>query len=124
MQSPHAKTGVSAFRLSRRAAVRAGALGLLGGLGMGDLARLKASPDAGSALPAAGAKSVIYVFLSGGLAQHESFAMKPDAPIENRVEFNTIPTKTAGIQICEHLPKLAKISNKWALVRSLTHRHN
>ena len=60
-------------RFSRRAAVRAGALGLLGGLGMGDLARLKASPDTGSTLPTAGAKSVIYVFLSGGLAQHESF---------------------------------------------------
>ena len=124
MQSPCSKTGVSALRFSRRAAVRAGALGLLGGLGMGDLARLKASPDTGTALPIAGAKSVIYVFLSGGLAQHESFDMKPDAPIENRGEFNPIPTKTAGIQICEHLPKLAKISNKWALVRSLTHRHN
>ena len=97
---------------------------MLGGLGMGDLARLKASPDTGSTLSAAGAKSVIYVFLSGGLAQHESFDMKPDAPIENRGEFNPIPTKTAGIQICEHLPKLANISNKWALVRSLTHRHN
>jgi hypothetical protein len=117
-------SGISPTDSSRRAVIRAGALGLLGGLGMGDLARLKASPKIGSALPTAGAKSVIYVFLSGGLAQHESFDMKPDAPIENRGEFNPISTKTAGIQICEYLPQLAKISDKWALVRSLTHQHN
>ncbi len=110
--------------ISRRAVIRAGTLGLLGGLGIGDLNHLKASPGAGSSLPTAKAKSVIYVFLSGGLAQHESFDMKPDAPIENRGEFKPIPTKTNGIQICEHLPKLAQLSNKWALVRSLTHRHN
>ena len=124
MQSTGSNAGVSALRFSRRAAVRAGALGLLGGLGMGDLARLKASPDSGTALSTTGAKSVIYVFLSGGLAQHESFDMKPDAPIENRGEFKPITTQTGGIQICEYLPKLAQISNKWALLRSLTHRHN
>ncbi|SVC90791.1 uncharacterized protein METZ01_LOCUS343645, partial [marine metagenome] len=116
--------GRSPFGVSRRAAIRAGALGLLGGLGMNDLARLRATPGTGSAISTGRAKSVIYVFLSGGLAQHESFDMKPDAPIENRGEFNPIPTKTDGIQICEHLPRLAKLSNKWALVRSLTHRHN
>ena len=110
--------------VSRRAAIRAGALGLMGGLGMGDLASLRTTPGSGGTIPVGRAKSVIYIFLSGGLAQHETFDMKPDAPIENRGEFNPIPTKTSGIQICEHLPKLAKISNKWALVRSLTHRHN
>ena len=124
---PTSKTialGRSPIGVSRRSAIRAGALGLLGGLGMNDLARLRASPSTGSAISTGRAKSVIYVFLSGGLAQHESFDMKPDAPIENRGEFNPIPTKTDGIQICEHLPRLAKLSNKWALVRSLTHRHN
>ncbi|MBT3638659.1 MAG: DUF1501 domain-containing protein, partial [Opitutae bacterium] len=93
--------------MSRRSVIRAGALGLMGGLGMSDLARLQAKAELGSPTPLGRAKSVIYVFLSGGLAQHESFDMKPDAPIENRGEFNPIPTKTAGIQICEHLPKLA-----------------
>ena len=122
--SPGTTFGNFSSNLSRRAVIRAGALGLLGGLGMGDLARLKASPGSGSALPAAGAKAVIYVFLSGGLAQHESFDMKPEAPIENRGEFKPIPTRTDGIQICEHLPKLAQLSNKWALLRSLTHPHN
>ncbi len=73
--------------------LRAGALGLLGGLGMGDLARLKAKPDSKSSTPIGGAKSVIYVFLSGGLAQHESFDMKPDAPIEKsrRIQTHTNP---------------------------------
>ncbi len=93
-------------------------------MGMGELAMLKASPGSGAMGTMGKAKSVIYVFLSGGLAQHESFDMKPDAPIENRGEFNPIPTRTPGIQICEHLPRLAKLSEKWALVRSLTHPHN
>jgi hypothetical protein len=50
--------------------------------------------------------------------------MKPDAPKEVRGEFNPIPTKTPGIHICEHLPGLAKRSNDWSLVRSLTHPYN
>ena len=54
--------------ISRRAAIRAGTLGLMGGLGMGDLARLHATPGPlGSVIPAGRAKSVIYIFLSGGL---------------------------------------------------------
>jgi hypothetical protein len=67
---------------------------------------------------------VIYIFLSGGLAQHESFDMKPEAPAEIRGDFKPIATRTPGIQICEHLPELAKRSNHWALVRSLTHGSN
>ena len=109
---------------SRRTALQAGALSLLGGLWMSDLKKLKASAGSSGDLTSGRAKSVIYVFLSGGLAQHETFDMKPDAPIENRGEFSPIPTKTAGIQICEYLPKLAQLSNKWSLVRSVTHPHN
>lgn len=81
-------------RISRRLAVQAGAIGLLG-LGMNHLAPLRAA-----AAPITAprrdpkAKSVIYIFLSGGLAQHESFDMKPDAPAEIRGEFKPIPTKT------------------------------
>ncbi len=103
--------------------IQAGAIGLLG-LGMNHVAALKALAAA-SPQPVAGkAKRVIYIFLSGGLAQHESFDMKPDAPAEIRGEFKPIATRTPGIQICEHLPELAKRSNKWALVRSLTHGSN
>lgn len=69
-------------------------------------------------------KSVIYVFLSGGLGQQDSFDMKPDAPAEIRGEFLPIQTATPGIQICEHLPLLAARSQHWSLVRSLSHRYN
>ncbi|HAM71594.1 MAG TPA: DUF1501 domain-containing protein, partial [Verrucomicrobiales bacterium] len=107
--------------MSRRTAIQAGAIGILG-LGANHLAPLRAM--AGSTAPAPKARSVIYIFLSGGLAQHESFDMKPEASSEIRGEFNPIATRTPGIQICEHLPLLARLSNKWALVRSLTHPHN
>jgi hypothetical protein len=89
---------------SRRAAVQAGAVGLLG-LGMNHLNWLHAAGGAGGRERA---KSVIYIFLSGGLAQHESFDLKPDAPSDIRGEFKPIPTRTPGLHICEHLPELAK----------------
>ena len=95
------KAGVNT-PLNRRTAIHAGALGLMG-LSMSDLARLQAETDSPRR-----AKSVIYVFLSGGLAQHESFDMKPEAPKEIRGTFNPIRTKTPGIHICEHLPLLAR----------------
>ena len=107
--------------LTRREMIQAGAISLLG-LGMNHVGALHAM-NAGAS-PGAKAKRVIYIFLSGGLAQHESFDMKPDAPAEYRGEFKPIPTRTAGIQICEHLPMLAQRSEKWALVRSLTHGSN
>ena len=109
-------------RLSRRAALQAGAIGLLG-LGMNHLAPLRAAGALGDKSRSS-ATSVIYIFLSGGLAQHESFDMKPEAPLEVRGEFRPIPTRTPGIQICEHLPELAKRSHLWALCRSLTHGSN
>jgi hypothetical protein len=104
-------------RLTRRTAIQAGAVGLLG-LGLGELNALRA---AGSAK---GNKSVIFLFLSGGLAQHESFDPKPDAPDSIRGEFGTTATRTPGFRICEHLPMLAACSDKWAAVRSLTHKSN
>lgn len=69
-------------------------------------------------------RSVIYIFLSGGLAQHESFDPKPNAPADVRGEFSTIATQTPGLQICEHLPQLASRSNLWSVVRSLSHPWN
>ena len=107
--------------LTRREMIRAGAIGLLG-LGMNHVEALRAMSAAAS--PKAKAKRVIYIFLSGGLAQHESFDMKPDAAVEYRGEFKPVATRTPGLQICEHLPMLAQRSEKWALVRSLTHGSN
>lgn len=108
-------------RLSRRTALQAGAVGLLG-LGSNHVAALREA----SAAPAASSRprSVIYIFLSGGLAQHDSFDLKPQAPDNIRGEFQPIATKTPGLSICEHLPLLAQRSHLWSLVRSLTHPSN
>ena len=109
-------------RFDRRTAIQAGAIGLLN-LGMNHVDGLRAlaapADSARSAPPMA--KAVIYIFLSGGLAQHDSFDMKPDAPDTIRGEFKPIATRTPGIQICEHLPMLAARSHLWALVRSMAH---
>jgi len=107
-------------RVSRRTAIQAGAIGLLG-LGTNHLTGLQALAAPGNLPAAPKAKSVIFLFLSGGLAQHDSFDMKPDAPDGIRGEFKPISTRTPGIQICEHLPMLAERSQHWALVRSLAH---
>lgn len=109
----------AAARSTRRAAIKAGALGLMGGFGLDRLHALEAPAG-----PRPRAKSVIYIFLSGGLSQFESFDPKPNAPSEIRGEFRPIATRTPGLQICEHLPELAKRSQQWALCRSLSHGSN
>jgi hypothetical protein len=105
--------------LTRRAALQAGAVGLLG-LGSGELAALRADRHA----PPPTARSCIYIFLSGGLSQIDSFDPKPDAPDGIRGEFRPTATRTPGTFICEHLPLLAARSPLWSLVRSLTHPTN
>ncbi|HEY3967789.1 MAG TPA: DUF1501 domain-containing protein [Planctomycetaceae bacterium] len=113
-------------RFSRRFALQAGAVSLLG-LGTNHLEALRAAPAGGPNLPGpvgGTARSVIYIFLSGGLGQHDSFDMKPAAPAEVRGEFQPIHTNTPGLAICEHLPLLAQRSHLWAVCRSLSHPSN
>ena len=110
--------------LARRTALPAGAIGILG-LGMNHLLGLReARAQAPTAAGFGRAKACIFIFLSGGLSQHESFDPKPEAPEEIRGEFRPIATRTAGLHICEHLPLLAERSSTWALCRSLTHGSN
>jgi hypothetical protein len=117
-------TQLSHPRFQRRDMLQAGAIGLMG-LSLAEVAAVRGAPSRGtSAASPAGRRSVIYIFLSGGLAQHDSFDPKPDAPDNIRSEFAPIHTRTPGIHICEHLPRLAARSHKWALVRSLTHPSN
>ena len=108
-------------QFGRHTALQAGAIGLLG-LGMNHVALLKSAW--GDDRRHGTAKSCIYIFLSGGLAQHESFDLKPQAPAEIRGEFKPVATAVPGIDICEHLPLLATRSRNWAVVRSLGHWSN
>jgi hypothetical protein len=109
---------------SRRFALQAGCVGLLG-LGVNHLSSLH-NAHATESRPAPGPKSraCIFIFLSGGFAQHDTFDMKPDAPDNIRGEFSPISTATPDLLISEHLPLLAKRSEKWSLIRSLTHPQN
>lgn len=68
------------------------------------------------------AKSCIFLFLSGGASQYETFDPKPNAPLEYRGTFNPIRTNVAGIDISEHLPLLARQADKYALIRSMNHK--
>ncbi|MFO0844277.1 MAG: DUF1501 domain-containing protein [Gemmataceae bacterium] len=99
--------------LGRREFLRAGALPLVG-LG---LPRLLASQP--RAKPRA--RACIVLFMWGGPAHQDTWDMKPDAPAEYRGEFRPIPTRVPGLQICEHLPRLARHADKLALLRAMTH---
>ena len=107
--------------ISRRTAVQAGTLGLLG-LGINQVESLKAAPAATGS--PGGFRRCIYIFLSGGLAQQDSFDLKPNAPVSIRGEFRPVATRTPGVTICEHLPGLAQRSHLWSTCRSMTHSTN
>jgi len=66
-------------------------------------------------------RSCIFVFLYGGPSHLDTFDLKPDAPVEIRGEFKPVATSAPGFHICEHLPHLAKVMHKVAVVRSLHH---
>lgn len=112
---PRSAVTVTHPALTRRSALQAGAIGLMG-LGMSELIALRARAAQGPVTPP---KSTIFVFLTGGVSHQDSFDLKPDAPDAVRGEFSPIATRTPGIQICEHLPLLAERSEQYALVRSV-----
>jgi hypothetical protein len=97
---------------TRRDFLRIGGLAM-GGLSLPDLLRAEAQSGTKSH------KAVIMVFLPGGPPHQDMFDLKMDAPSEIRGEFKPIPTNLPGLQICEHLPKLAKMMDKFTLIRSM-----
>ncbi|MFM7100530.1 MAG: DUF1501 domain-containing protein [Verrucomicrobiota bacterium] len=99
--------------VSRRNFLRIGALGM-GGLGLADL--LRAESQQGRKNPS---KSVIMIYLPGGPPHQDTFDLKLDAPAEIRGEFKPIPTNLPGLQVCEHLPRLARLADKYTVIRSL-----
>lgn len=102
--------------LKRRAFFKVGALGALG-LGMPQYFGLRAAQPA----RVARAQSVVLIYAMGGISHHDSFDPKPDAPPEVRGEFRTISTRVAGVRFSEHLPRLARQADQFALVRSVEH---
>ena len=69
------------------------------------------------------AKACIVIYTWGGMSHYETFDPKPEAPVDIRGEFKSINTVTPGIQFSEHIPLLAKHSNKLAIVRSVHHNN-
>jgi hypothetical protein len=104
--------------ITRRETLAAGALTLLGGgFTLPALLRAEqASPRPGKA------KNVILLYLLGGAATQDMWDLKPNAPAEVRGEFKPLATSAPGIQICEHLPKMAKWMHRASIVRSVNHR--
>jgi uncharacterized protein (DUF1501 family) len=98
--------------ISRRSFLQIGSLAV-GGLTLSGLMRAEATAGKKSH------KSVIMVYLTGGLAHQDTFDLKPNAPAEVKGEFKPIPTNVAGVQFGEHLPRLAKCMDKLVVVRSL-----
>jgi hypothetical protein len=112
--------------VSRRRAMQIGCSGALG-LGLCDLYAGRASAAASTPATAAKpsrSKSIVLVFLTGAASHHDTFDMKPEAPVEVRGEFKPIATTVPGIQICEQLPRLAERMHQCAVVRSMTHGDN
>lgn len=105
--------------LTRRDMLQVGGAGLLGV----SLPKVLAA-EAQNSSRAARAKSVIFVFLFGGPSQLETFDMKPDAPSGIRGPFRPIDSRTPDLRISEHLPLLAEMSDRFSVIRTMTHAQN
>jgi hypothetical protein len=100
---------------TRRALLQAGASAVLG-LGLRDLLRVK---SLGGVSPSRSAKSVLMLWLWGGPAQLDTWDPKPNAPLEFRGPFSAIPTRQSGVRIGELFPKIAALSDHYAIVRAM-----
>jgi hypothetical protein len=103
---------------SRRSFLQASGSGLA--LTLGGLWQAQASRPVAAVAPRS-IRACILVFYYGGPSHLDTFDVKPNAPAEVRGEFKPIATSVPGIQICEHLPRLARVMHKVALVRSVHH---
>jgi hypothetical protein len=105
--------------VARRTLLQAGGAGLLG-LGLPKVLRASEQPQ----VIAPRAKAVIFLFLFGGPSQLETFDMKPDAPDQIRGPFQPITCRTPELRICEHLPRIAEITDRLTVVRTMSHSFN
>lgn len=91
----------------------------IGGLALGGLALPQILAAEARAGIRSSHKAIIMIFLPGGPPHQDMFDLKPDAPSEIRGEFKPIKTNVPGIEICEHLPRIAAMMDKFAIIRSL-----
>jgi hypothetical protein len=117
------------YGLDRRGLLRMAAAGVVGATLPARLAvpARALAGESGSLRPLGfgQARSVLLVMLSGGPSQLDMLDPKPEAPAEVRGEFSTIGTTIPGVRVCEHLPKLAQQTQRWAIARTLAHQeHN
>ena len=103
--------------VSRRGFLKVGGMAL-GGLSLGQLLELEAAAGTGSSH-----KALINIYLPGGPSHIDLWDLKPDAPSEIRGEFRPMKTNVSGMEICELFPKLAKIADKFSIVRSIVGAH-
>jgi hypothetical protein len=103
--------------IRRRDFLKLGGLAL-GGLSLPQLLRAEAQAGVGSSH-----KAVIMVFLAGGPPHQDMFDLKPDAPDGIRGDYKPIATDVPGLDICEHMPRMARMMNRFAVVRSLVGSH-
>ena len=112
-------------KFGRRDLLQVGAMSLFG-VSFADLLRLEAHADPSRPVPLpqgqrGKAKSVIFIFQSGGPSQHESWDPKPDAPDVIRGEYGTTATRLPGVRFCEYLPRLAQRADRFSIVRTMNH---
>src|SRR4051794_41164395 len=107
--------------VTRRELMRVGALSLFGSV---TLPRLLRAAETNGRPPRGRARSVLMFNLLGGPSHQDMFDLKPSAPAEISGEFKPIATSVPGLQICEHLPQLARLMHKACLIRTFTHTFN
>jgi hypothetical protein len=113
-------TNLDSVSLTRRGFVQAGFSSVFG-LGLASVLSGRAQAEASKPRKT---KSVIVIFLNGGASHLDTFDLKPDAAAEIRGQFKPIATSATGTQICEHLPRLAKLMHRCALLRSMAHKED
>jgi hypothetical protein len=104
--------------LGRRSFLRVGTLGVMG-LTLPGFLKAQAAGGRG-----ARARSVLLVYLGGGLSHHDSFDLKPDAPAEVRGNYKPIDTAVAGLKVGQLLPRMARVMDRLTLVRSGSHNND
>lgn len=104
----------------RRNFLKIGVVGATGGLSLLDWFATQARAAQEGNTRKAAADSVVLIWFGGGPSHIDTFDPKPGAPAEIRGPFKAISTNVSGIQLCEHLPRMAKIADKFSLIRSVT----